>query len=60
MSQRHSLRNPSTKGTKTKENSFETVEIQEEIAASIAYLASDEARFVTGIGFAIDGGQTVG
>lgn len=32
----------------------------EEIAAAIAYLASDEARFVTGIDFAIDGGQTAG
>ncbi|HQR05072.1 MAG: SDR family oxidoreductase [Proteobacteria bacterium] len=29
-----------------------------EIAASIAYLASDEARFVTGSTFVIDGGQT--
>ena len=35
MSQRHSLRNPSTKGTKTKENSFETVEIQEEIVEEV-------------------------
>ncbi len=32
----------------------------EEIAATVAYLASDEARFVTGIEFAIDGGQTAG
>lgn len=32
----------------------------EEIAASIAYLASDEARFVTGIAFPIDGAQTAG
>jgi meso-butanediol dehydrogenase/(S,S)-butanediol dehydrogenase/diacetyl reductase len=32
----------------------------EEIAAAVAYLASDEARFVTGIEFAIDGGQTAG
>ena len=31
----------------------------EEIAAAVAYLASDEARFVTGIAFSIDGGQTV-
>jgi meso-butanediol dehydrogenase/(S,S)-butanediol dehydrogenase/diacetyl reductase len=30
----------------------------EEIAAAIAYLGSDEARFVTGTAFAIDGGQT--
>lgn len=30
----------------------------EEIAAAVAYLASDEARFVTGEAFAIDGGQT--
>jgi meso-butanediol dehydrogenase / (S,S)-butanediol dehydrogenase / diacetyl reductase len=30
----------------------------EEIAAAIAYIASDEARFVTGSGFVIDGGQT--
>ena len=29
-----------------------------EIAGAIAYLASDEARFVTGATFAIDGGQT--
>lgn len=32
----------------------------EEIAAAVAYLASEEARFVTGIEFAIDGGQTAG
>jgi meso-butanediol dehydrogenase/(S,S)-butanediol dehydrogenase/diacetyl reductase len=32
----------------------------EEIAAAIAYLASEEARFVTGVGFPIDGGQTAG
>lgn len=32
----------------------------QEIAASIAYLASDEARFVTGIAFPIDGAQTAG
>lgn len=32
----------------------------DEIAAAIAYLASDEARFVTGVGFPIDGGQTAG
>ncbi len=32
----------------------------EDVAAAIAYLASDEARFVTGIDFAIDGGQTAG
>ena len=31
----------------------------EEIAAAVAYLASDEARFVTGVAFSIDGGQTV-
>ncbi len=31
----------------------------EEIAAAVAYLASDEARFVTGESFTIDGGQTV-
>jgi meso-butanediol dehydrogenase/(S,S)-butanediol dehydrogenase/diacetyl reductase len=30
----------------------------EEIASAIAYLASDEARYVTGTAFAIDGGQT--
>ncbi len=30
----------------------------DEIAAAIAYLASDEARYVTGTAFAIDGGQT--
>jgi len=30
-----------------------------EIAAAIAYLASDEARYVTGVDFSIDGGQTV-
>lgn len=29
-----------------------------EIASAIAYLASDEARFVTGSTFVIDGGQT--
>ena len=29
----------------------------EEIAAMVAYLASDEARFVTGAAFTIDGGQ---
>lgn len=32
----------------------------EEIAASIAYLASDEARFVTGTALVIDGGQITG
>ncbi len=30
----------------------------EEIAAAVAYLASDEARFVTGSALVIDGGQT--
>lgn len=30
-----------------------------EIAAAVAYLASDEARYVTGVDFSIDGGQTV-
>jgi len=28
-----------------------------EIAAAIAYLASDEARYVNGAAFSIDGGQ---
>ena len=32
----------------------------EEIAAAVAYLSSAEARFVTGVAFAIDGGQTAG
>ncbi len=32
----------------------------EEIATVVAYLASSEARFVTGIAFPIDGGQTTG
>jgi meso-butanediol dehydrogenase/(S,S)-butanediol dehydrogenase/diacetyl reductase len=32
----------------------------EEIAAAVAYLASDEARFVTGAVLSIDGGQTAG
>jgi len=32
----------------------------EEIASSIIYLASDEARFVTGAAFQIDGGTTAG
>jgi meso-butanediol dehydrogenase / (S,S)-butanediol dehydrogenase / diacetyl reductase len=32
----------------------------EEVAASVAYLASDEARFVTGVGLPIDGAQTAG
>lgn len=31
----------------------------EEIATALAYLASDEARYVTGIDFSIDGGQTM-
>ena len=31
----------------------------EEIAAAVAYLASEEARFVTGIEFAIDGGRSI-
>jgi meso-butanediol dehydrogenase/(S,S)-butanediol dehydrogenase/diacetyl reductase len=30
----------------------------EEIATAVAYLASEEARYVTGADFAIDGGQT--
>jgi len=30
----------------------------EEIASAVAYLASDEAAFITGITFAVDGGQT--
>jgi meso-butanediol dehydrogenase/(S,S)-butanediol dehydrogenase/diacetyl reductase len=32
----------------------------EEVAASVAYLASDEARFINGIGLPIDGAQTAG
>jgi meso-butanediol dehydrogenase/(S,S)-butanediol dehydrogenase/diacetyl reductase len=32
----------------------------EEIAAAVAYLASEEARFVNGAVFSIDGGQTAG
>ncbi len=32
----------------------------EDIAAAVAYLASDEARFVTGTVLAVDGGQTAG
>ena len=32
----------------------------EEIATAVAYLASSEARYVTGIAFPIDGGQTAG
>jgi len=32
----------------------------EEIAAAVAYLVSDEARFVNGAVFSIDGGQTAG
>jgi meso-butanediol dehydrogenase / (S,S)-butanediol dehydrogenase / diacetyl reductase len=34
--------------------------VPEEIATAVAYLASPEARFVTGIAFPIDGGQTAG
>lgn len=30
----------------------------EDIASSIAYLASEEARFITGVEFALDGGQS--
>jgi meso-butanediol dehydrogenase/(S,S)-butanediol dehydrogenase/diacetyl reductase len=30
----------------------------EDITAMIAYLASDEARFITGVAYSIDGGQT--
>jgi 2-keto-3-deoxy-L-fuconate dehydrogenase len=30
----------------------------EEIAAAVAYLASDEAAFVTGTAFVVDGGLT--
>jgi meso-butanediol dehydrogenase/(S,S)-butanediol dehydrogenase/diacetyl reductase len=32
----------------------------EEIASAIAYLASEEARFVTGAALPIDGAQTAG
>ena len=32
----------------------------EEIAAAVAYLASDEARFVNGAVLSIDGAQTAG
>ena len=32
----------------------------DEIAAAVAYLASDEARFINGIELPIDGGQTAG
>jgi len=32
----------------------------EEIATAVAYLASSEARYVTGIAFPMDGGQTAG
>ena len=32
----------------------------EEVAASVAYLASDDARFINGIGLPIDGAQTAG
>jgi meso-butanediol dehydrogenase/(S,S)-butanediol dehydrogenase/diacetyl reductase len=31
----------------------------EEIATAVAYLASDDARYVTGHAFSIDGGQTI-
>jgi len=31
-----------------------------EIATSILYLASDDARFATGAAFQIDGGTTIG
>lgn len=32
----------------------------EEIAATIAFLASDEASFITGAEFVVDGGYTAG
>ena len=32
----------------------------EDIAAAVAYLASDEARFITGTILSVDGGQTAG
>lgn len=35
-----------------------TIGQPEEIAAMVAYLASDDARFITGSAFTIDGGQT--
>jgi meso-butanediol dehydrogenase/(S,S)-butanediol dehydrogenase/diacetyl reductase len=31
-----------------------------EIAAAIAFLASDDASFITGIGLPVDGGMTAG
>ncbi|MFP6623588.1 MAG: SDR family oxidoreductase, partial [Myxococcota bacterium] len=31
----------------------------DEIATAVAYLASDEARYATGVAFPIDGGQTI-
>ena len=35
-----------------------TIGRPEEIAAMVAYLASDDARFITASAFTIDGGQT--
>jgi meso-butanediol dehydrogenase/(S,S)-butanediol dehydrogenase/diacetyl reductase len=32
----------------------------EDIASAVAYLASEEARYITGIVFSVDGGQTAG
>ncbi|MGI9296005.1 MAG: SDR family NAD(P)-dependent oxidoreductase, partial [Pseudomonadales bacterium] len=45
------------------ERMFPLPEVQpsqpEEVAAMVAYLASQEARFITGVDFSIDGGQLV-
>ncbi|WP_218919565.1 SDR family NAD(P)-dependent oxidoreductase [Pandoraea vervacti] len=57
----HTIQFPKDADAKMMEKLYPLFPIAEphEIAAAIAYLASDEARYVTGVDFSIDGGQTV-
>ena len=43
-----------------KETPLKRIAMPDEIATAILYLASNDARFVTGAAFQIDGGTTAG